>query len=75
MQTAFTLPMPSFRLKKRFVARLPGKNDSFSRWRRFTIACGDIIRTRIRRTLVLLPAIHRAKKGVKIFHIKSQANN
>jgi hypothetical protein len=48
--------------RREFVT-LPGKNDSFSRWRRITTACGDIIRTRIRRMLVLLPAIHRGQKG------------
>jgi hypothetical protein len=62
--------------RQRFVARLLGKANSFSRWRGITTACADIIHTRTRRMFALLLATHRGKKsGIQIFHIKSQAND
>ena len=50
-------------VRQRFVARLLGKANSFSRWRRITSACGDIIHTRTRRMFALLLATHRGKKA------------
>ena len=49
--------------RQRFVARLLGKANSFSRWRGITTACADIIHTRTRRMFALLLATHRGKKA------------